>query len=698
MSEATLNRADILTRYRTRIAAQQRTRLTQAEQAALVDAFIDNLAQLDTPDAIEARCLQELTLLEEGYPTQTIASKLLAPYRKAIRAAIDAGRLPLNDATSHIVRYTKHATGEQQETQEHWALTHLKYDQQTYQELRDQAVAHNNQRQDDLQPVQVDPYLATVTEMLTEDEPHALTAAIAAATGRRHTEVVSRGVFEETQHPYVLRFSGQQKKPDATSETFDIVTIVPARSVLDALERLRQHPQVQALATVESVNSSEVRAFNSQVNRVVQRRFEETGIVPRIAGARSVSIHRLRGVYAAIAVYLWCPEGQHEHRFIQHYLGHLQKDANLPNSSATPHYFHYCLLDGDGQPLRAKGILRDTLGAPPHHSASETPEATPAPAHPPTRRPTLPVADLERFHHLAEQIGIDGSTAQRFHALLDWAEKGRQLPATSRVTPDQPEAAIDTSPAETAPEASEQAADAAETPQQAPEQVEQEQPSTPSPASPALESLPIISDQAKTLAWLTDEISSLRAQLAAAQQGSQDSRAWRDERSRMQAKIDSLTQENGILRKRLDRFDGLRQALWGSGEATPALDAPQAAQAAPAAPPRLQEHDQTSTPRATQTPTGAAPVTRGQERAARIWQTVQAWNDDPNRPTHEKVALSASTLETRFGLFRPTAKAWMQAHQSEVDQHNLAHAITSRIHNRDVPNHVWDTLKEQARA
>ena len=386
-----------------------------------------------------------MALLEEGYPTQTIASRLLAPYRKAIREAIDAGRLPLSDATSHIVRYTKRATGEQEQTQQHWALTHLKYDSATYARLRGQTIEHNNARQDDLQPVQVDSFLASVTELLTENDPHTLTAAIAAATGRRHTEVVIRGTFEATDHPYVLRFSGQQKKRDGTigaSTPFEIVTLVPARAILEALERLRQHPDVQALQTINSVSDGAIRAYNSQVNREVKRRFEESGIVPRLAGSRSVSIHRLRGVYAAIAVYLWCPEDQHEHRFVQHYLGHVLRDTNLPNSSATTHYFHYRLLDGDGQPLHAKGILRATLGAPPEGSTTDAPAPSSASV---TRRPMLALADPERLTLLTDQLGFEGSASHRLHALLDWVETQRAGPAH------QPDTASTGTPAESAP-------------------------------------------------------------------------------------------------------------------------------------------------------------------------------------------------------------------------------------------------------
>ena len=221
--------------------------------------------------------------------------------------------------------------------------------------------------------------------------------------------------------------------------------------------------------------------------------------------------------------------------------------------------------------------------------------------------------------------------------------------------------------------------------------------------------LPVVADQAKTLAWLTEEISSLRQQVASRQQAESEARDLRAERSILQAKIDSLTQENGMLHKRLDRFDSLRQALWGSGEAAPAQHAPQASLVAPAAPGRAEGHQQPEqsspapTPdqsQATQAPAAvmaSASTGRGQERAARIWQTIQAWNNAPGRPTNEKVALSASTLEKRFGLFRPTAKAFLEAHQHQVEQHNLVHAITGPAHNRSVPDEVWDTLKDQAR-
>jgi hypothetical protein len=720
MSGEGTDRKAILSRYRERIRAGQRTRLTKGEQDDLVNAFITDLAKLDSPKAIEARCREELTLLEEGYSQQTVSSRMLAPYRKAMQAAVADGTLPLNDHTSHIARHTKRTSGEVVEVREHWGLTHLKYDMQTYERLRESSTATNNARQDALQPIQVDPYLAAVTQMLTEHDPHVLTAAIAAATGRRHTEVALRGTFEPTEHPYVLRFSGQQKKRDGTSPTFEIVTIVPAQHVLDALAHLRAHPSVRAMEGISSVQASEIRAFNVQVNRVVKQRFEESGIVPRIKGARSVSVHRLRGVYAAIAVYLWCPEGQHEHRFIQHYLGHVHKDAREPNSEASSHYFHYRLLDGDGEPLHAKGILLPSFGPPPEQDTTEQDMIeAPTQPHAPTQamqRPRLPRADLERLQALTERLGSEGSPASRLHALLDWAEAhqadqpGNQLVA-AQASPQTLSQAQDTLSGESTPTAASTAP--AMTAESTLRPVEEETRDTPPSTPPSADVLRVVDHQAQTLAWLTEEISTTRQEIAnmrqqltqaeqARMQVEAQARDARAELSLKQARIDSLTAENANLRKRLERMESIRRALAGMTDtelSTASQDAPEASQSSTETP-------KAAEPRRTVLDIPAAHTepaerlskpSRGQARIDRIWQVVQDWNNTPGRPQHEKVALTLSVLSSRFNVFRNTIHAWLEHHQHEIDRHNQTHGIKPSL-NRNVPQHVWQTLINQARA
>ncbi len=357
--DLTTLRQDILVDYRDRISSGQRTKLTSDERQTLIDWFIESLKAIDNQADLQALCDAEIALLEEGYPRSTIASDILAKYRKAIQQAIQDGDLPLTDTNSHHYTYTKRNTGEPAETQQHYALTYLKYDQQTYKTLRNQGTAINNQRQDHLQPVQLWRYLDQIQKLLQTKEQHQLefklAIAIAGATGRRHTEVLTLGEFTLTDHPYLLHFQGQQKKKKGEPTSFDILTILPASDIIQAIQRLRDIPSVARLRQLNSQNS-QVKSFNVQLNRVVKRLFQDTEIVPLIPGKNYVSVHRLRGIYGAIAVHFFCPESRHEHRFLQHYLGHILNEQIAPNSPATPHYFHYYLIDDHRNRLGAKGI------------------------------------------------------------------------------------------------------------------------------------------------------------------------------------------------------------------------------------------------------------------------------------------------------------------------------------------------------
>jgi hypothetical protein len=266
-------------------------------------------------------------------------------------------------------------------------------------------------------------------------------------------------------------------------------------------------------------------------------------------------------------------------------------------------------------------------------------QPTPAPQSS-TRRPALYTVDLDLVDAITAQLGVPGTAAQRFHGLITWVQQQREASA----------------PAE---------------------------PTTPDVI------LPVVSNQAKTLAWLTDEIRNLRQQ-SAAQQDSEASRAWRSERSIMQAKIDSLASENQTLRRRLERFDSLRQVLMRDSEPQSHSTSPDAPQTSPDAPGMTEQSEATITAPPQRRPASA------QERAARIWQVIQEWNDTHNRPPTEKVALSASTLEKRFGIYRPAAQQFMADHQQEITAHAQAHAITAPAHNRSVLEFVWEILKERA--
>ncbi|NJM74519.1 MAG: hypothetical protein HC852_00690 [Acaryochloridaceae cyanobacterium RU_4_10] len=177
-----------------------------------------------------------------------------------------------------------------------------------------------------------------------------MATAIAGLTGRRFAEVVAKGTFSLAEHPYLLHFEGQLKTRTSRSQGYDIVTLIPAREVLEAIQRLRKLPEIKALARLTGKTlSHELNQFNQKLNAIASRPLMQ--VVPPLEGKKSVSVHNLRSLYGAIAVYFFCPEHQHEYAFVQHFLGHVL------DSPATGHYFRFSLCDSQGKMVRDKGVL-----------------------------------------------------------------------------------------------------------------------------------------------------------------------------------------------------------------------------------------------------------------------------------------------------------------------------------------------------
>jgi integrase len=348
-----MSRQSIVDRYHQRIAQGDRSKLSKSELASLITDFIEQLAALKSRARIEAFCLAEIALLEKGYPQPTVGKVYLPMYRKALKLAIADGSLPLTKNTSHQYSYSKR-TGDAGSTIEHFALTYLKYDTATYGEFAAASAGRNNTKQDNLQPVELAAFLAVTTDLLESDNPFDLAAGIAAATGRRFSEVVAKGTFTSTNDPYWLSFTGQLKKR-AEADQFLTPCLVPATTILAALERLRSHPRLVLLSqgSPDALN----RSLADSVKRSVQSHFG--GIVPILPGEQAVSVHNLRGVYAQICTYYFCPPERTTARFLQECLGHVISAAELKrgNSAATQYYFHYYLVDAIGNHLSAQGVL-----------------------------------------------------------------------------------------------------------------------------------------------------------------------------------------------------------------------------------------------------------------------------------------------------------------------------------------------------
>jgi hypothetical protein len=351
-----MSRDEIISEYLARIDRHDRVKLSTEERALLVQDFIEQLQSLESAEAIELLCRNEVEMLERGYGTGTNSTiNYLSKYRTAIAQATEQGKLPMTEETSFFFKGRKQ-TGEPIQALQHLAFDLMRYDNSVYLSNRKQTNIGNNERQDNPQPFNPDRYLAKATELLQSQEPETLAAGIAAVTGRRHTEVAVSGRFSPTRHSYLLTFDGQLKKADPIAYT--ILTLLPAQAVLDAIDRFRAFPQVQALAGLTSADR-EVAAFRARVNTRVRQHFQDSHILPLLPGFQSVSVHRLRAAYARVAIHYWLPgQGVNEQRWLQFYLGHVSAGEmrDAANSNSTSHYFGYCLVNDQGKPITVTGI------------------------------------------------------------------------------------------------------------------------------------------------------------------------------------------------------------------------------------------------------------------------------------------------------------------------------------------------------
>jgi Telomere resolvase len=202
--------------------------------------------------------------------------------------------------------------------------------------------------------------------LLAGETPYEWAVGLLGVTGRRFSEIVAKGSFSPSSHPYAIAFRGQLKKGIQNLEqaqTFLIATLIKSDKVIAALDKFRGHPRILELADLspDELNSR----LNTSIRHYIKREFEETEIVPLLRGEKSVSAHNLRGVYAEIALHYFCPPNQATHRFVQSHLGHIigeQELASRKNAGATEHYFHFRLVGAQGRQLNEKGVLLEQFG------------------------------------------------------------------------------------------------------------------------------------------------------------------------------------------------------------------------------------------------------------------------------------------------------------------------------------------------
>ncbi|NJL19577.1 MAG: hypothetical protein HC895_00170 [Leptolyngbyaceae cyanobacterium SM1_3_5] len=634
----------------------------------------------DTEEAIAALCCAEVDLLKEGYPTKSLDGEYLPNYTRAVAEAIHDGRITLTEQNSFEKHWRKRNAPEVSgQTRTHYAIEYLKLDASTYAEHRAQTNAHNNDRQDNPADVELDPYLDRVEQLAQSQSPEEMAIAVAAITGRRHVEVVTQGRFSlsATQHRYLLHFEGQAKKRDDQShEGFDILTLIPAAEALALIDRFRAHPAVVPLLGQDDEHP-DLQAFHARVNRRVEKVFGQSGLVPVLHGFKTVSIHRLRALWGAIAFHFFAPGQKNPQRFLQHYLGHVSDTVqSAANAPVTGHYFHYRLWR-EGRELTAKGVKLAAAGVLPEDAIDPStaefavPEAaaeatapaidlTPdtvgaSTAQPPTPnpQPLTPTSSTKPAHRIVRPIPVDLNRLKTAAAKFE-IEIRKSKGYGYEMALDQLLIALTSEALQPEPE-------------------------------PTITQA--LNAQAKTLEFLTQEIASLRSQLQQVSQERDQAIEQVQAINQQQADLAALQAENHRLKSaHTSLMTAYHQLLASGGKHSIAqlgADAQRQAIEVPTdstTPPAGQLEPSSPRAKTTHKRVSAAADGGAIARALRLFRAVQDWNDQHPQATF---AITASLLKRDFGIHDRAVEAFFDQYQQEVDDYHLSIGVSNaRSHNR----------------
>lgn len=638
-------REELIARFRNRITQGERTKLTKQERSELALHFVDLLAQCSTEEESIALCKAEIALLEEGYPVSSIANQYLPEWRKAISLAVEDGKLPKQDLEPN----------EFGKTYLHWGLKHLLYPNEVHKSLKEKTTAANNQKQDDLQPIRANRVITKAKDLLGRETPYEWAVGLLVLTGRRFSEIVAKGEFKPTAHPYAIAFQGQLKKGIQNldeAQTFLIATLIESDKVLAAINKFRAHPRIQELADLspDEINSR----LNTSVRHHIKREFEDAEIIPVLAGEKSVSAHNLRGCYAEIAVHYFCPPNQATHRFVQAHLGHIIGERELAtrkNAGATEHYFHYRLIGAQHQQLNEKGILLEQFGTLPTTVELE-PELEPElPAIEPTQekqpmaiapyphpepqaltRKSRSHVPSELMHQLKElaarKLNADGSYAEVLEAVIEFLQDDK----------------------------------------------------TPSIAS-SIESL------GSTFQWFTQEVERLRQEnrlLASERDQARRELEGVQNQPHDQEEIETLRAENARIKAELAQFQQIKQMLGGiTGGAAEAAAIAGAAIASPSMP---QAAPQPRTISATQ-PKRIKDENQALDKINQAIDLIMAWNDDPSHDFNSKWFISVPAIlnlirGSHYSASQGRVQAAMAGRKEEIDSHHEKHRLGQRHNTR----------------
>ena len=275
----------------------------------------------------------------------------------------------------------------------------------------------------------------TANQLLSSRIWSEVAAGLAVVTGRRVSEILKTAHFT-FKSTYSVMFTGAVKRRDeAVTLTFEIPTLVPAHTVLDAISSLRGW-----LDTNNMTNRQINDRYEHAVAQACDRHFRN--LVPLRSGKGNLYTHLFRSVYATIAAHWFCPPTVSDLEFRAYIQGHFQilnetNSEKRTSMAAQRHYWDYKIADGQGNVDGRLGIkLPQTgvqvLAAFDHSQTTTTIQENRG------QKVHLRVFHDDRAHLASIQSQFDlNSRADSFHYCLELAQSLLTTAETLNITPQQ---------------------------------------------------------------------------------------------------------------------------------------------------------------------------------------------------------------------------------------------------------------------
>ncbi len=275
----------------------------------------------------------------------------------------------------------------------------------------------------------------TANQLLSSRIWSEVAAGLAVVTGRRVSEILKTAHFT-FKSTYSVMFTGAVKRRDeAVTLSFEIPTLIPARTVLDAIASLR--------SWIDTSNMTN-RQINDRYEHAVavkcDRHFRD--LVPLRSGKGNLYTHLFRAVYATIAAHWFCPPTVSDLEFRAYIQGHFQilnetNSEKRTSMAAQRHYWDYKIADGQGNVDGRLGIKLQQTGVQVLEAFDQS-QTTTTIKEDRGQKVHLRVFNDDRAHLASIQSQFDlNSRADSFHYCLELAQSLLTTAETLNITPEQ---------------------------------------------------------------------------------------------------------------------------------------------------------------------------------------------------------------------------------------------------------------------